>query len=104
MTAVTSNWSIAHVCALDDSLGTTGRVNFMTGPEARLITVKLARLEFGRIGGTIATEKCTRTSMKLRIAIWASTGFLVAGFWALFAFATFPSTAERMRDVWLSSV
>ena len=37
--------------------------------------------------------------MKLRIAIWASAGFLVAAFWALFAIATFPSTSERMRDV-----
>jgi len=36
--------------------------------------------------------------MKYRIAIWAITGLLVAGLWALFAFATFPST--RMRDVW----
>ena len=26
--------------------------------------------------------------------------FSVAGFWALFAVATFPSTSERMRDVW----
>ena len=39
--------------------------------------------------------------MKLRIAIWASGGFLVAAFWALFAIATFPSTTERMRDVWI---
>jgi len=38
--------------------------------------------------------------MKYRVAMWASAGFLVAGFWALFAFATFPSTNERMRDVW----
>jgi len=38
--------------------------------------------------------------MKHRIAIWAVVGFLVAGFWALFAVATFPSTSERMRDVW----
>jgi hypothetical protein len=38
--------------------------------------------------------------MKYRIAMWASAGFLVAGFWALFALATFPSTNERMRDVW----
>ena len=38
--------------------------------------------------------------MKYRIAIWASAGFLVAGFWALYASATFPSTNERMRDVW----
>jgi hypothetical protein len=37
--------------------------------------------------------------MKLRIAMWASAGFLVAVFWALFAIATFPSTSERMRDV-----
>ena len=26
-------------------------------------------------------------------------GFLVAGYWALFAIA-FPSTSERMREVW----
>ena len=39
--------------------------------------------------------------MKLRIAIWASAGFLVAAFWALFAIATFPSTSERIRDVWI---
>jgi len=38
--------------------------------------------------------------MKHRIALWAVVGFLVAGFWALFTMATFPSTSERMRDVW----
>ena len=38
--------------------------------------------------------------MKYRIAMWAIAGFLVAGFWALFAKATFPSTNERLRDVW----
>ena len=38
--------------------------------------------------------------MKYRIAIWAIVGFLVAGFWALFAVATFPSTSERMQDAW----
>lgn len=38
--------------------------------------------------------------MKCRIAIWAIVGFLFASFWALFAAATFPSTSERMRDVW----
>jgi hypothetical protein len=38
--------------------------------------------------------------MKYRIATWATAGFLVAGFWALFAFATFPATSERLRDVW----
>ena len=37
--------------------------------------------------------------MKYRIAMWAIAGFLVAGFWALFAIATFPSV-ERMREVW----
>lgn len=37
--------------------------------------------------------------MKYRIAIWAGAGFLVAGFWALYAFATFPFTNERLRDV-----
>ena len=38
--------------------------------------------------------------MKYRIATWAIVGFLLAGFWALFAAATFPSTSERMHDVW----
>ena len=38
--------------------------------------------------------------MKYRIAIWATAGFLVAALWALFAFATFPATSERLRDVW----
>jgi hypothetical protein len=37
--------------------------------------------------------------MKYRIVIWAIIGLLVAGFWAFFAFATFPST-DRIRDVW----
>jgi len=39
--------------------------------------------------------------MKHRIAIWAIVGFLVAGCWAVFAAATFPSTSERMRDLWI---
>ena len=38
--------------------------------------------------------------MKYRIALWCSAGFLVAGFWALFAFATFPATNERLKDLW----
>lgn len=38
--------------------------------------------------------------MRYRIAMWAGAGFLVAGFWALFAYATFPDTSERMRDLW----
>jgi hypothetical protein len=38
--------------------------------------------------------------MKCRISIWAGAGFLVAGFWALFAIATFPATSEAMREVW----
>jgi len=29
-------------------------------------------------------------------------GFLVAGFWALFAVETFRSTSDRTRDVWTS--
>jgi len=37
-------------------------------------------------------------AMKYRIAIWAIAGFLVVGFWALYALATFPST-NLMRDV-----
>jgi hypothetical protein len=37
--------------------------------------------------------------MRYRIAMWAIAGFLVAGLWAVFAIAIFPSI-ERMRDVW----
>ena len=37
--------------------------------------------------------------MRYRIALWGSAGFLVASLWALFAFATFPSTNERLRDL-----
>ena len=38
--------------------------------------------------------------MKGRIAMWAIAGFFIAGFWALFAAATFPSTSQQMRSVW----
>jgi len=38
--------------------------------------------------------------MRYRITMWAIAGFLIAGFWALFAIATFPSAPQRMRDVW----
>lgn len=38
--------------------------------------------------------------MKYRIALWAGIGFLVAGFWALYVYATFPSANERLQDVW----
>jgi hypothetical protein len=35
-----------------------------------------------------------------RIAMWVIAGVLLAGFWALFALATFPSTPQRMHDMW----
>ena len=35
--------------------------------------------------------------MRYRIAMWATVGFLVAGFWALFSIATFPS--DRIREL-----
>jgi hypothetical protein len=38
--------------------------------------------------------------MKRKIFMWASAGFFVAAFWALYAFATFPSTNEAMRNIW----
>ena len=38
--------------------------------------------------------------MRYRIAMWALVGFLLAGLWAIFAAATFPSTNERMHNVW----
>src|ERR1700675_4991277 len=48
------------------------------------------RLEFGRIGETTEPENSRSGGMKYRIGIWASAGFLVAGCWALYAFATTP--------------
>jgi hypothetical protein len=30
--------------------------------------------------------------LAMRIAMWASAGFLVAGYWAVYAFATAPAT------------
>ena len=38
--------------------------------------------------------------MKYRIAAWAAMGFLVAGNWALYAFAMNPSANEQMREHW----
>jgi hypothetical protein len=34
--------------------------------------------------------------MKRRIGIWAIAGFLVAGFWALYAFATAMNPSDRI--------
>jgi hypothetical protein len=38
--------------------------------------------------------------MKYRIAMWATAGFLVAVFWALFAAARFASSGESIRNAW----
>jgi hypothetical protein len=39
--------------------------------------------------------------MKCRIAIWAVVGFLIAGFWALYAATTFPSPLiSAQPSVW----
>jgi len=38
--------------------------------------------------------------MKYRVAVWATAGFLVAGFWARFAAVTFPSTNNLIRVAW----
>ena len=32
--------------------------------------------------------------------MWATAGFLVAGFWALFAAGTFTSGEQPLRNVW----
>ena len=39
--------------------------------------------------------------MKSRIAIWAATGFLIAGCWELFVMFSVPFANQRMADVWL---
>jgi hypothetical protein len=56
--------------------------------------------EIRLISETIGSEISGSGDMKYRMIMWASAGFLVAGFWALYASATFPFTNERMRDVW----
>jgi hypothetical protein len=38
--------------------------------------------------------------MRRRIVMWAGAGFLVAGCWVLFVFATHPNTNEWMRYLW----
>jgi hypothetical protein len=45
-------------------------------------------LEFGTISETIESENRGDGRMKYRIAVWAGAGFIVAGCWALYAFAT----------------
>jgi hypothetical protein len=37
--------------------------------------------------------------MKYRIATWASSGFLVAGYWAVYAFATMPTTLFASPEI-----
>jgi hypothetical protein len=37
--------------------------------------------------------------MRNRIAMWAGAGFVVAGFWVLYVFATWPFTNEGMRGL-----
>ena len=43
-----------------------------------------------RLAGIGETIELVR-SMRHRIAMWASAGFLVAGYWAVYAFATMPT-------------
>ena len=46
--------------------------------------------KFGGTGETIGPQDGRNGSMKYRIGMWASAGFLVASCWALYAFATTP--------------
>jgi hypothetical protein len=39
--------------------------------------------------------------MKSRIALWALTGFLIAGCWELVVSLSGPFANQRMADVWL---
>ena len=60
---------------------------------------RLSRLEFGRIGETIEPEDSRSSGMKYRIVMWASTGFLVAGCCALYAFATTPPAMSSAEPI-----
>jgi hypothetical protein len=54
------------------------------------------------IGETIEPENGRSGSMKYRIVMWASAGFLVAGCWALYALATTPpamTSADPMMNL-----
>ena len=57
-----------------------------------------ARLDFRPIGETIAPEK-SRWHDEIPNCYMGKCGLSVAGFWALYFFATFPSANERLRDV-----
>jgi len=73
-----------------------------TGAGRETITVSDGALIRGRLvnhAKPVAGTEVGLIAQNNRLAVWASAGFLVAGFWALFAFATVPSTNERMRDV-----
>jgi hypothetical protein len=50
-----------------------------------------SRLEFGGIGEIIGPENSRSGSVKYRIAMWASAGFLVAGCWNLYVLAIVPT-------------
>jgi hypothetical protein len=39
--------------------------------------------------------------MKYRIAMWATAGFLVAGYWAVYAFATMPLMPFNQPEIML---
>jgi len=39
--------------------------------------------------------------MKKRLVLWAGAGLLVAAFWAICAFVTFPLTHQRLEAIWL---
>jgi hypothetical protein len=61
-------------------------------------------LDFGGAGGIIGDESDGSSGLKHRVALWAGAGFLIAGGWVLYAFATAPdyeipmSSTERI--VW----
>jgi hypothetical protein len=59
-------------------------------------------LEFGGIIETIEPENSRSGTLKYRIAMWASAGFLVAGFWALYFLPTGPiPITSTQQIVWI---
>lgn len=48
----------------------------------------------------ISPEHTGSGAMKLRIALWAIAGFLVAAGWAFYAAATFPDLIQAKPLVW----
>jgi hypothetical protein len=62
----------------------------VNAPVAKEARVEIHRWSLEELVRLLKQRKIRRGRMKYRIGMWACGGFLVAGCWALYAFATTP--------------